>query len=115
MAAAPCLEPLLNKVQEARACCAVVPPVELFVFTQLFVAPLKFSLIKVTAVEELDVADDVRFTDPPGQTELALDDAVTAVGTGFTTNVFKAVAFPQEPPEVVNVSVTVPVKEDAGV
>ena len=109
MAAAPCLEPLLNKVQEARACCAVVPPVELFVFTQLFVAPLKFSLIKVTAVEELDVADDVRFIDEPAQTEEADADAVTDVGTGFTTKVLLAATEPQEPPEVVSVNVIVPV------
>ena len=86
-----------------------LPPEVLLVFVQVFVAPLKFSSISVAAVLEFEVADDVRFTDPPEQTELALDDAVTDVGTGFTTKVLVAAAEPQEPPEVVSVNVTVPV------
>jgi hypothetical protein len=92
-----------------------VPPVVLLVFVQVFVAALKFSLINVAAVEEFEVADEVRFTDPPEQIVLKLDDAVTDVGTGFTTKVLEADAIPQDPPEEVKVNVTVPVKDEAGV
>jgi hypothetical protein len=106
---APCLEPLFTNTHAARAFTAAVPPVVLFVFTQVFVAPLKSSFISTAAVFEFEVADEVRFTDPPEQTELTLADAITDVGTGFTTKVLVAVLVPQEPPEVVNVSVTVPV------
>jgi len=109
------VEPLFTNTHAERPFTVAVPPEVLLVFVQVFVAPLKFSLISVVAVLEFEVAEEVRFTDPPEQTELALDDAVTDVGTGFTTNVFEAVLVPQEPPEVVNVSVTVPIKEDAGV
>jgi len=60
---------------------AGVPPVEVLESVHKGIVLLKLSDNKVAAVPELDVADDVRFIDPPGQTLLALDDAVTKVGT----------------------------------
>ena len=80
----PCLDPLGYKTHAALPFVVAVPPVVLFVFTQLLVAALKFSLISVTAVLELEVAEEVKLTDPPAQTLLALDDAVTADGAAFT-------------------------------
>lgn len=82
---------------------------------QLLVAALKFSLISVTEDAEFEVAEEVKLIGAPEQTVLALADAVTEVGIGFTANVFDEVSIPQEPPDDVNVSVTVPVKEEGGV
>ena len=55
---------------------------ELFIVTQLFVVALKFSFMSVTAVLEFEVAEEVRFTDPPAQTDEADAEAVTDVGVG---------------------------------
>ena len=56
----------------------------LFVFVHVFVAALKFSLIRDAAVFEFEVAEEVRFTDPPAQISDADVVAVTDVGVGFT-------------------------------
>jgi hypothetical protein len=69
---------------------------------------LKFSLIKVTAVPELEVADEVKPKGDPEHIEPTVAAAVTAVGIGLTTKVLEAVATPQEPPDEVRVKVAVP-------
>ena len=76
---------------------------------------LKLSERGVVPVPELEDADALRFMDWPAQMGVADAKAVTLVGVGFTTSVFVAVAATHVPPLVVNVSVTVPVKEGAGV
>ena len=60
----------------------------------------------------------VNVTLVPAQMVLSasLEAILTLADTyGLTTNVFEAVATPHDPPEVVNVKVTVPVNDDAGV
>lgn len=63
-----------------HAALAGVPPVEVLVVVQLFVALLKLSLIIVTEVAEFEVADEVRLMDCPEQMDAEDAVAVTDVG-----------------------------------
>lgn len=94
---------------------AGVPPVELLVSVQDGIALLKLSENRVPLVAELEVALDVKLRGLPEHMEATEADAVTAVGVGLTKSVLEAAAVPQLPPEVVRVSVTVPVNDEAGV
>ena len=108
----PSLYPLALNVQAALA---TVPPVELFVNVQDAMDPLKLSNKGVPVNPEFDVAEELKLIELPLQILDELLDAVTAVGVGFTAKLLEAVADPQVPPVAVNVKVTVPVNEAAGV